>query len=253
VTVDTLEAMSQPVDVEVVVLGAGVIGLTTAITLAERGRRVHVRTAEPPEATTSAAAAALWGPWMAGPAERVHDWAKHTLDVLTNLAGEPDSGVRMATGRDISTSDHQPPDWFALLPHARPCTPDELPAGYTHGTYYTAPLVDMPTHLRYLTRRLDAANATLEINPIATMREATAGSRRPRRETPDAIRTAPSAIRRQSFPRLPHSASHRIRLHSRNRASPPADSARVSVKTSDIRLTRQRQAANAGTSTSPNP
>lgn len=107
---------------DVVVLGAGVIGLTTAITLAETGRRVLVRTAEPPKATTSATAGALWGPWLAEPHDRVLVWARDTLDTLTALADQPDTGVRMASGKDVSHSQHQPPEWFALLPDARPCT-----------------------------------------------------------------------------------------------------------------------------------
>lgn len=165
--------MTELGSADVVVLGAGVIGLTTAITLAERGSRVLVRTAEPPEATTSAAAGALWGPWFAEPHDRALGWARHTLDVLTALAGEPDTGVRMVSGKDISTQHHQPPDWFSLLSDARPCTTDELPPDYTHGVHYTAPLVDMPVHLDYLTRRLRAANGTIEINPVTTLHEAT--------------------------------------------------------------------------------
>lgn len=165
--------MGEPSGADVVVLGAGVIGLTTAITLAEQGRRVLVRTAEPPGATTSAAAGALWGPWQAKPHNRVLAWAGHTLDVLTALAGEPGTGVRMACGNDISTRHHQPADWFDLLLDVRPCAPDELPSGYTHGVHYTAPLVDMPVHLDYLARRLRAANGTIEINPVATLHEAT--------------------------------------------------------------------------------
>lgn len=166
--------MGEPRDPDVVVVGAGVIGLTTAITLAEAGRRVLVRTAEPPEATTSAAAGALWGPWLVEPRDRVLTWARDTLEALTALAAQPNTGVRMASGKDISHSEHQPPEWFALLPDARPCTPDELPAGYTHGVRYTAPLVNMPAHLSYLVQRLLAADGTMEINPVAALHHATA-------------------------------------------------------------------------------
>lgn len=157
-----------------VVLGAGVIGLTAAITLAEQGRRVLVRTAEAPEGTTSAAAGALWGPWLARPYDRVLDWARHTLDVLTALASEPGTGVRMASGKDISARPQQPPDWFDLLTDIRPCAPHELPSGYAHGVHYTAPLVDMPVHLDYLARRLRATNSMIEIKPVATLHEAAA-------------------------------------------------------------------------------
>ena len=74
---------------EVVVIGAGVIGLTSAVQLAEAGHRVSVVAAEPPRATTSAVAGALWGPWLVEPRERVLPWAAHTLTVLRELAGQP--------------------------------------------------------------------------------------------------------------------------------------------------------------------
>jgi D-amino-acid oxidase len=51
----------------VLVIGAGVIGLSAAVTLAEAGYPVVVRTAEPSEAT----AGGLWGPWLVEPRHRV--------------------------------------------------------------------------------------------------------------------------------------------------------------------------------------
>ena len=45
---------------DVLVIGAGVSGLTTGISLAEAGLGVTIRTAAPPERTTSAAAGAAF-------------------------------------------------------------------------------------------------------------------------------------------------------------------------------------------------
>jgi D-amino-acid oxidase len=147
---------------DVAVIGAGVIGLTTAITLAEMGLRVVITTEEFPEGTTSATAGALWGPWMAEPAAQARQWAAHTLDVLTGLAHESEAGVRLVSGMDISNADHDPPDWFTLLPEVHACTPEELPPGFGHGHGYAAPLVDMPTHLAYLSRRLISAGGEIK-------------------------------------------------------------------------------------------
>ncbi|MGH3872818.1 MAG: FAD-dependent oxidoreductase [Pseudonocardiaceae bacterium] len=132
----------------VLVIGAGVIGLSTAVALAEAGYPVVVRTAEPPEATTSAVAGALWGPWLVQPRNRVLRWAEHTLTTLRNFAAHPNTGVRLASGIDVSAVRHDPPDWACLLPDRRPCTPEELPAGYAYGTRCTLPLVDMPTYFQ---------------------------------------------------------------------------------------------------------
>lgn len=158
---------------DVLVLGAGVIGLTTAISMAEAGHSVRVRTAELPEATTSSAAGALWGPWMVEPRDRVRGWAAETLDVLTAQASTPGTGVRLSTGMDVSMVEHELPDWFSLLPDVRPCTVDELPVGYRHGVRYTAPQVDMPIYLAFLVERLRAAGSEIGIATIGSLDEAT--------------------------------------------------------------------------------
>jgi D-amino-acid oxidase len=51
-------------DCDVVVVGAGVTGLTTAVCLAEAGLRVTVVAAAPPAETTSSVAGAIWGPHL---------------------------------------------------------------------------------------------------------------------------------------------------------------------------------------------
>jgi D-amino-acid oxidase len=56
---------------EVLVIGCGVSGLTTAVCLVEAGLSVRIRTDALPESTTSAAAGAMWGPYLVEPRVRV--------------------------------------------------------------------------------------------------------------------------------------------------------------------------------------
>ena len=58
-------------DVDALVIGAGVSGLTTAICLAEAGVRTRIWTARMSPETTSAAAGAMWGPYLVEPLDRV--------------------------------------------------------------------------------------------------------------------------------------------------------------------------------------
>lgn len=155
----------------VVVVGAGVIGLSTAVVLAEAGHRVLVYTAEPPEETTSAAAGALWGPWLVEPRVRVLPWAARTLAVLRQLAHLPRAGVAVATGTEISTMEYPPPDWADLLVDRSSCRPSELPRGYRYGTRFSAPLVDMPTYLDYLADRLDALGGAVRVHRFDDLAE----------------------------------------------------------------------------------
>jgi len=157
------------VRVEALVVGAGVCGLTTAIRLAEAGMAVTIIATEPPEATTSAAAGAMWGPYLAEPRDRVSAWSRATLTELTHAASEPGSGVRLVSGTEASRTAQEPPGWARLLPGFRPCTPAELPPGFVTGWRYTAPIVDMPTYLRYLLARFEALDGKFVAGAVTSL------------------------------------------------------------------------------------
>jgi D-amino-acid oxidase len=154
---------------DVLVIGAGAAGLTTAISLAEAGRSVTVRTAELPGQTTSVAAGAVWGAVKVGPPDRALAWGRTGLEVLSKLAAEPGTGVRMAAGREVSRAPFEPYYWMRLLPDLRPCEPSELPDGFSDGWFYTAPLVTMPVYLEYLRGRFERAGGTLEVSAVTSL------------------------------------------------------------------------------------
>src|SRR5947208_9627559 len=128
---------------DALVIGAGVVGLTTALSLAEAGLSVTIRTAALPAQTTSVAAGAVWGAVKVGPPDRALEWGRVGLEVLSKLAAEPGTGVRMAAGREVSRAALEPYYWMRLLADLRACEPSELPEGFTDGWRYTAPLADM--------------------------------------------------------------------------------------------------------------
>ncbi|GGO94923.1 FAD-dependent oxidoreductase [Wenjunlia tyrosinilytica] len=156
----------------VIVVGAGIIGLTTAVVLAEAGTPVRVWSRDPVEMTTSAAAGALWEPYRVEPQELVFDWSRRSFRVLEELAAKPDeTGVRMADGIQAHPEGEGPPFWAATVPGMRRATADELPPGCASGYRARMPLVDMPTHLGHLTRRLAAAGGELEPRAITSFDE----------------------------------------------------------------------------------
>jgi D-amino-acid oxidase len=159
----------SPTDLDALVIGAGVSGLTTAVCLAEAGLRVQIWAAEPPQQTTSFAAGAMWGPYLVEPVDRVRVWSAQTLEVLRKLAMDPQTGVRLVAGIEASRKPVDPPDWGNQLDGFRMCEASELPNGFTTGWRYTAPLVDMPTYLDYLQQRLAAAGGTIEISRIDSL------------------------------------------------------------------------------------
>lgn len=154
--------MVTPKNPDVIVIGAGVSGLTTAISLAEAQLNVELLAARPPLLTTSAMAGASWGPYMITD-DRVLPWAESTRGVLERLALLPHSGVKLLNGMEADPDGAEPPDWAVGLPDYRKCDSSELPEGYRSGWSYTIPIMHMPTYLGYLTERLAAAGVQVRL------------------------------------------------------------------------------------------
>src|SRR4051812_22723112 len=131
----------------VLVVGAGVVGLTAAIRLREAGGPADVVARAAPPATTSAVAAALWYPYRAFPRERVAAWSARGFEVLSALAGEPGSGVRMRWGRERVAPGAPDPWWRDAVPTF---------ARDGDGWRFAAPVADMSVHLPWLEARLAA-------------------------------------------------------------------------------------------------
>ncbi|OBH73205.1 amino acid oxidase [Mycobacterium mantenii] len=160
---------------QIVVVGAGVSGLTSAILLAEAGWPVRVWAATMPQQTTSAVAGAVWSPPR--PAERAAEtlgWTEHSLQVFTELAGDPDSGVLLAPALAVGelTTSEAMASAATLIPDLRPAAPGDVPEGFGTGFRATVPMIDMPHYLDYLTRRLTAAGCEIEEHPLRSLDEA---------------------------------------------------------------------------------
>jgi len=104
-----------------------------------------------------------------GPSDRVLGWGRTGLEVLSKLAAEPGTGVRMAAGQEVSRSPLERYYWTQLLTDLRDCEEPELPDGFTDGWHYTAPLANMPVYLEYLHARFGRAGGTLEVSPVASL------------------------------------------------------------------------------------
>ncbi len=98
---------------DITVVGAGVIGLTTAQVLEQHGHRVTIVAAAQRGGTTSAIAGAVWFPYRVGPPVKVALWAARTRDWLTEIAAStPEAGVDVLTGYEIALTDELP--WWSV-------------------------------------------------------------------------------------------------------------------------------------------
>ncbi|EFL37845.1 FAD-dependent oxidoreductase, partial [Streptomyces griseoflavus] len=138
--------MGTELDRDVLVIGGGVVGLTTGVVLAERGVRVRLWTRDPVGRTTSAVAGALWWPYRIEPVASARAWALRSLEVYEELAVRPGAtGVRMVEGVLGETALDEVGSWAAArLPGLRMATAGEYPVG--SGVRARLPLIDMPVH-----------------------------------------------------------------------------------------------------------
>ncbi|WP_327002059.1 FAD-binding oxidoreductase [Dactylosporangium sp. NBC_01737] len=166
----SLEGMDPPRP-DVVVVGAGVIGLTTGIRLAERGLRVRVYADRRGAGTSSFAAGAIFDPLMADHPHRDR-WAAATRRELELLHAQGLPWVRLLGGVEASRVPLRPPAPAKRLPGYRECTAAELPVGFVTGWHYRAPLVEMPPYLRWLEHRLETLHGEVRTRHLTTLAEA---------------------------------------------------------------------------------
>lgn len=155
---------------DVVVVGAGVVGLTCAVRLAEAGARVVVLTADEPERTVSRVAAAVWYPTRTSPDPRVLDWGRRTFDELATQAGSGVPGVVMRPTRMLLRAPvADVPWWSAAVPDFRTVEP---PAGYAAQWRFTVPTVEMGPYLDWLVARLDELGVQVRRHRVRALDEA---------------------------------------------------------------------------------
>ena len=146
----------------VAIIGAGVSGLTCGVLLAEHGYAPTIFAREAGVHTTSGAAAAIWFPYDAEPAEKVVAWSLQTFDVLQELSRDQATGVDMVELRLFARAGElEIPQWAGAL-GARRLQPDEVPLPvFTSGYAVRVPVLDTTIYLDYLTRRARRAGARL--------------------------------------------------------------------------------------------
>lgn len=147
---------------DVIVVGCGVVGLSTAIRLQEAGFDVQMWTADLPQDSTSSVAAATWYPYKAYPQDKVLAWSSRGYEVFEELARDPESGVYAREGMQLWREPVQDPWWRSAVPYLRQCREDELPRGYRYGLAFPQMVIEMPIYLRYLVERFTGSGGRIK-------------------------------------------------------------------------------------------
>jgi len=160
----------RPPGAPLLVLGAGVSGLSCAHELLARGHAVRLWTRDEPLASTSAVAAALWYPFEAGPPERVDDWATRSYARFVRMAREGVPGIRMEPLLDLRSPAIEPPAWVRALEGFRLLPPEER-RGFDQAWEATVPVIETPLYLAWLRSEVERRGARIEMHPVERIEE----------------------------------------------------------------------------------
>jgi D-amino-acid oxidase len=151
----------------ITVIGAGIVGLTTAYRLGEAGFDVCIRTAQHPVSTTSANAGAIWGPFLSTRDRRVEAWSFTTLAVLREAAANPATGVVLCNGVGAQRSGEASRWWVDGFEESRPV--ENIPRGYDRAWDYRVPIIDMPVYLSHLWLALAERGVEVRLEEVPTL------------------------------------------------------------------------------------
>jgi D-amino-acid oxidase len=143
---------------KIAVIGAGIIGLTSALRLLEKNFVVAVFARDFMNGLASRAASAVCIPYKALPLDSVLKWAHQSLRVFPTLG--PACGIQY---RDIVeyTKEASIPVWAQLMGQHRDLHADVLPAPYTHGFSSKMPIIDSSLFIDFLIARIKALGGVI--------------------------------------------------------------------------------------------
>ncbi|GAB1640927.1 FAD-dependent oxidoreductase [Krasilnikovia sp. MM14-A1259] len=155
---------------DVIVLGGGIIGLTAAVRLRERGAEVALWSPDDSAATTSAVAAAVWYPTRVDGNPRVFAWAAATYAEFRKQAVAGVPGVMLRPTRNLEHGPDTEPPWWARA--AGTVTYGPATAPWTREVRFVAPLADMGRYLPWLRRRFVSAGGRIVRRGVRHLDEA---------------------------------------------------------------------------------
>lgn len=159
----------------ILVLGAGVSGLSSGILLLKTGYNVHIWAKDFPPNTTSNIAAAFWYPYLAKPVDKVTKWSGFTLKYLKDdLISDPATGCVTRTVHEFFDHKVDDPTWRSAVESFRRLEPNEIPEGYVDGYATEAALMDTSLYMDWLMNEYQRLGGTLKQKAISSLDEALA-------------------------------------------------------------------------------
>lgn len=155
----------------VAVVGAGAVGLSVAVVLAEAGHAVTVIADAPGPKDCSPAAGAVWFPYGVTLDQSLIDASEISRLRFEGLADIEGTGVVRRRGTYIARRADADLGWADALPGKRDLAVSELPEGATAGFRVTVPVIDMSRYLPWLRASAEASGVRFEQRRLTTLDE----------------------------------------------------------------------------------
>ncbi|XP_064128396.1 D-amino-acid oxidase isoform X2 [Loxodonta africana] len=171
----------------VVVIGAGVIGLSTALCIHEHYHSVHqlldmkIYADRFTPLTTTDVAAGLWQPYLSdhGSPQEVN-WNQQTFDYLLGHIHSPNAekmGLALISGYNLFREAFPDPSWKDIVLGFRKLTPRELDMfpDYSYGWFNTSLILEGKSYLQWLTERLTERGVKFFLRKVESFEEVAKG------------------------------------------------------------------------------
>lgn len=157
---------------QILVLGAGVSGLSSGILLLKKGYEVTIWAKDLPPNTTSNKAAAFWYPYLCNPKNKATQWGKITLNYLKReILNDPQSGCLTRTITEVFEKEVEEPWWKDAVEEYRRPKKNELPQGYVDGYQVEGVLMDTTIYMDYLVNKFKELGGVIVQKTVANIRE----------------------------------------------------------------------------------
>ncbi|WP_347372552.1 FAD-dependent oxidoreductase [Aequorivita sp. Q41] len=158
----------------VTVIGCGIVGLTSAIKLQEKGVQVTIVSKARFDKTVSSKVGAIWFPFEVHPKEKANNWA--ALAYAEYLADVKEGNGVAFIPFITAYTEASNTDWTLLLPKGsvRKALVSEIPKGIKTAFISTVPLAEPLLYLPYLFNRFIARGGIFKEQTITSLEEASA-------------------------------------------------------------------------------
>ncbi|KAJ3268016.1 hypothetical protein HDV01_003600 [Terramyces sp. JEL0728] len=160
---------------EIIVLGAGVVGLTTAVYLQSKGNSVTLVSKSFPDSLvdeyyTSPKAGAHWRSVASDTDHRLQTWDKQTLQVLLKLHALNEAPLILIPSVELFDNTPKLPFFSSFVPKFKLLKGKEL-KGKTSGYEYETICIDVPAYLDWLYQKFKSQGGKVITKAIAHINE----------------------------------------------------------------------------------